>query len=69
MKHYYLITGLDLITGKVFTPFPALFESKEEADKFIELSSSKTLAYAKSVVYLGKYVKKSSRKPSVGLTV
>ena len=65
MKSFYLITGLDLLTCKVFYPFPALFETAEEADKFIKLNSSKTLSYARERVYVGKYVRKSCR--TVGL--
>lgn len=69
MRSFYLITGLDLLTCKVFHPFPALFETEEEADKFIKLNSSKTLSYARERVQVGKYVGKSSKKPSKGLKV
>jgi hypothetical protein len=46
-----------------------LFETEEEADKFIKLNSSKTLSYARERVQVGKYVGKSSKKPSKGLKV
>jgi hypothetical protein len=56
VKSFFLITGLDLSTGHVFHPYPALFETEFEADKFINLNKNSTLAYAKQRVFKGKYV-------------
>ena len=58
MKSFYLIIGLDLLTGIIFHPYPALFETEVEATNFIRLNKSKTLSYAKRRVFVGKNPRK-----------
>jgi len=54
MKYYFLITGLDLLTGNVFHPGTCLFRTEKEANKYIKTNTNKTVKYAKKRVMVGK---------------
>lgn len=53
-KEYYLIRGVDKLTGNIFIPSPCLFKTLKEADKYIELNDNKVTCYTRKRVTVGK---------------
>ena len=54
MKTYYLIRGFYKYTQNVFVTDPGLFETEEEAIKYCEKHSTKSLMLGYSLIRVGK---------------
>lgn len=54
MKKFYLIIGMDKLSGFIFYPGTCLFKTRREAVKYIELNENENTKYCFRLVYQGK---------------
>jgi len=53
MNKLYLLSAFDKSNWYFFTPTPAIFKTKEEAEKFCKLNSNRNIFYTYQLVTVG----------------